>query len=183
MSKKKLNTNGTLLNLLLLGGAAVILKKRTGSLRGVGATRYYQFSPIEDKLYERQMELFEEWERADEENPMNVAENDKYYRDLIFRLEELQDKIYNRRWQKQFGNNRIGNKYDRYFNSRGEAFERILDQANFIQEQYERDLLNAGYTKQTAPAIVANAYWQKYSQEFNSLINRLQTILENQQNL
>lgn len=36
MSKKKLNTNGTLLNLLLLGGAAVILKKRTGSLRGVG---------------------------------------------------------------------------------------------------------------------------------------------------
>lgn len=38
MSKKKLNTNGTLLNLLLLGGAAVILKKRTGSLRGVGAT-------------------------------------------------------------------------------------------------------------------------------------------------
>lgn len=40
MSKKKLNTNGTLLNLLLLGGAAVILKKRTGSLSGVGATDY-----------------------------------------------------------------------------------------------------------------------------------------------
>lgn len=39
MSKKKLNTNGTLLNLLLLGGAAVILKKRTGSLRGVGAIK------------------------------------------------------------------------------------------------------------------------------------------------
>ncbi len=38
MSKKKLNTNGTLLNLLLLGGAAVILKKRTGSLRGIGKT-------------------------------------------------------------------------------------------------------------------------------------------------
>lgn len=37
MSKKKLNTNGTLLNLLLLGGAAVILKKRTGSLRGIGS--------------------------------------------------------------------------------------------------------------------------------------------------
>ena len=41
MSKKKLNTNGTLLNLLLLGGAAVILKKRTGSLRGVGAMGGY----------------------------------------------------------------------------------------------------------------------------------------------
>lgn len=39
MSKKKINTNGTLLNLLLLGGAAVILKKRTGSLRGVGAIK------------------------------------------------------------------------------------------------------------------------------------------------
>lgn len=39
MSKKKLNTNGTLLNLLLLGGAAIILKKRTGSLRGVGAIK------------------------------------------------------------------------------------------------------------------------------------------------
>lgn len=36
MSKKKLNTNGTLLNLLLLGGAAVILKKRTGKLAGIG---------------------------------------------------------------------------------------------------------------------------------------------------
>lgn len=38
MSKKrKYDFNGTLLNLLLLGGAAVILKKRTGSLRGVGS--------------------------------------------------------------------------------------------------------------------------------------------------
>lgn len=37
MAKQKYNFNGTLLNLLLLGGAAVILKKRTGSLRGVGA--------------------------------------------------------------------------------------------------------------------------------------------------
>ena len=35
MSKKKYDFNGTLLNLLLLGGAAVILKNRTGSLRGV----------------------------------------------------------------------------------------------------------------------------------------------------
>ena len=50
MSKKKLNTNGTLLNLLLLGGAAVILKKRTGSLRGVGATlkRYYYYFMDDD---------------------------------------------------------------------------------------------------------------------------------------
>lgn len=39
MSKKKLNTNGTLLNLLLLGGAAVILKKRTGKLTGIGSLK------------------------------------------------------------------------------------------------------------------------------------------------
>lgn len=36
--KKKYDFTGTLLNLLLLGGAAVILKNRTGSLRGVGKT-------------------------------------------------------------------------------------------------------------------------------------------------
>jgi hypothetical protein len=40
MSKKrKYDFNGTLLNLVLLGGAAVILKNRTGSLRGVGAIK------------------------------------------------------------------------------------------------------------------------------------------------
>lgn len=161
-----------------LGLAALFLLKKKNA--GVGGTKYYQFSPIEDKLYKRQMELFEEWEKADEENPAKVVENDKYYRNLIFRLEELQDKIYKHRWEKQFGNNRIGNRYDRYFKTRGEEFDKILSQADFIQEQYERDLLNAGYTKQTAPAIVADAYWQKYSQEFNSLMNRLQTILENQ---
>lgn len=98
-------SNNTLLYAGLGLAALLIFKKKSAS---VGATRYYQFSPIEDKLYKRQIELFEEWERADEENPMNIVENDKYYRDLIFRLEELQDKIYNRRWQKQFGNNRIG---------------------------------------------------------------------------
>ena len=53
MSKKKLNTNGTLLNLLLLGGAAVILKKRTGSLRGVGAVDGYVFTEI-TKIGERE---------------------------------------------------------------------------------------------------------------------------------
>ena len=36
-TKKKYNYNGTLLNLALLGGAALLLKKRTGSLRGIGA--------------------------------------------------------------------------------------------------------------------------------------------------
>lgn len=35
-TKKKYNYNGTLLNLALLGGAALLLKKRTSSLRGVG---------------------------------------------------------------------------------------------------------------------------------------------------
>lgn len=51
MSKKrKYDFNGTLLNLVLLGGAAVILKKRTGSLRGVGATlkRYYYYFMDDD---------------------------------------------------------------------------------------------------------------------------------------
>lgn len=109
--KRKYDYNGTLLNLALLGGAAIILKKRTGRLAGIN-----------------------------------------------------------------------GNRYSRYFNTRGEEFDRILAQADFIQAKYERDLLNAGYTKQTVPAIVADAYWQKYSQEFNSLMNRLQIILENQYN-
>lgn len=35
--KRKYNYNGTLLNLALLGSAAILLKKRTGSLRGVGS--------------------------------------------------------------------------------------------------------------------------------------------------
>lgn len=54
MSKKrKYDFNGTLLNLLLLGGAAVILKKRTGSLRGVGAVGGYSFTEI-TKVGERE---------------------------------------------------------------------------------------------------------------------------------
>ena len=36
-TKRKYNYNGTLLNLALLGGAALLLKKRTGSLSGIGA--------------------------------------------------------------------------------------------------------------------------------------------------
>lgn len=52
MAKQKYNFNGTLLNLLLLGGAAVILKKRTGSLRGVGATDYkHKYRMLALKLY------------------------------------------------------------------------------------------------------------------------------------
>lgn len=49
MSKKKYDFNGTLLNLLLLGGAAVILKNRTGSLRGVGGIRG-KWITIENKI-------------------------------------------------------------------------------------------------------------------------------------
>ena len=36
-TKRKYNYNGTLLNLALLGGATLLLKKRTGRLRGIGA--------------------------------------------------------------------------------------------------------------------------------------------------
>lgn len=37
--KRKYNYNGTLLNLALLGGAAIILKKRTGKLAGIGSLK------------------------------------------------------------------------------------------------------------------------------------------------
>lgn len=62
MSKKKINTNGTLLNLLLLGGAAVILKKRTGSLMGVGSTKIQLIEYLEERLntLNRQMKYFQE---------------------------------------------------------------------------------------------------------------------------
>ena len=60
MSKKKLNASGTLLNLLLLGGAAVILKKRTGSLRGIGrigATKRYYYQLLDDNYDEYNLYL------------------------------------------------------------------------------------------------------------------------------
>ncbi len=50
MAKQKYNFNGTLLNLLLLGGAAVILKKRTGSLRGVGVGAKESYIILEGDL-------------------------------------------------------------------------------------------------------------------------------------
>ncbi|MEE1090042.1 MAG: hypothetical protein UH103_01305 [Paludibacteraceae bacterium] len=68
MSKKKLNTNGTLLNLLLLGGAAVILKKRTGSLRGIGAyTDKYGFT-VRENPYKIIQELIDNREELQKLN-------------------------------------------------------------------------------------------------------------------
>lgn len=100
MSKKKLNTNGTLLNLLLLGGAAVILKKRTGSLRGVGS-RYYEFSPEELRLQEEEDRLIEEWQN-------NPKANVQYIKQRLAELEKRQNEIYSKRWHKEYKPNNIG---------------------------------------------------------------------------
>lgn len=69
MSKKrKYDFNGTLLNLVLLGGAAVILKNRTGSLRGIGSyTDKYGFT-VRENPYKIIQELIDNQEELQKLN-------------------------------------------------------------------------------------------------------------------
>ena len=67
-TKKKYNFNGTLLNLCLLGGAAIILKKRTGRLRGIGAyTDKYGFT-VRENPYKIIQELIDNREELQKLN-------------------------------------------------------------------------------------------------------------------
>lgn len=86
MAKQKYNFNGTLLNLLLLGGAAVILKNRTGSLRGVGSTKRDLIEYLNERLNVLKNELtlhYKKYQYPNLPKTIEEREEEKYKSGLI----------------------------------------------------------------------------------------------------